>query len=176
MIKNTTTLINHLMMNLNKVNIAVDCTLGNGNDAINIINFLNPTKLYCFDIQDIAITKSKEKLSTLNSLVDISYINDTHANISKYIIHKVDFAIFNLGYLPGHSHKITTNYIEVIKCLNWLLLNLSTNGYIVITFYPGHESGMKESIEISNFLSKVDQKKFSIIKHEFINQKTCRPL
>lgn len=60
MIKNTTTLINHLMMNLNKVNIAVDCTLGNGNDAINIINFLTLQSYTVLIFKILLLHKSKE--------------------------------------------------------------------------------------------------------------------
>lgn len=169
MINNTHSLVKSLIKKINKVNVAVDCTCGNGHDSENILNILNPEKLYCFDIQECAINNTKEKLKNFKNS-EIVYIRDSYANINKYVKEKIDFVIFNLGYLPKYNHNITTNYVEVIKALNYILLNMQINSNVILTFYPGHSSGLNEAKYVSKFLSKLNQRMYSVIKYEFINQ------
>lgn len=171
---NTKSLIDFLMKNyVNKVDIAVDMTLGNGNDAKNILDILKPEKLYGFDIQ-------KEAISNTHKLLGEEYKNyelilDSHVNIDRYIDCRIDFAIYNLGYLPSGDKNITTLSSDVILSLEKIINMLNINGNVILTFYPGHEQGMIESLEIKEYLSKLSQKNFSIIKFDFINQKNNPP-
>lgn len=170
MIKNTHSLIDFIFNNINNVNIAVDMTAGNGNDSLKIINKFSPEILYCFDIQNIAKKNTLSLIESSDTQTKIKFIVDNHANIDKYINTKIDLAIYNLGYLPGYSHEICTDYLSVIESLKYLLEIISINGTICLTLYPGHDSGYKEKIEIEKFLSNISQTKFTIIKSEFINQ------
>lgn len=173
MVNNTKDLIKFLLKNyVEKVEIAVDMTVGNGNDSKAILETLNPKKLYCFDIQEVAIENSKKLIGNIEN---VKYILDSHCNLDRYVEEKIDFAIYNLGYLPNGDKSITTISKDVIESLEKLLENLNDKGKIILTFYPGHESGKIESEEISDFLSKLSQKIFSIIKFEFINQQNNPP-
>lgn len=177
MIKNTKTLIDFFLDNYIKdVNYAVDMTCGNGKDSLTIIQKYHPIKLYAFDIQKQAedntrILFEKNKINT-NAF---KFILDSHANIDKYVNFPIDLAIYNLGYLPKGDHNLTTNYIEVKESLEKLLPKLSEKGHIIISFYPGHPQGKLEATLLTEYLSKLDQTAYNILRFDFINQRNNPP-
>lgn len=155
--------------------VAVDMTLGNGNDLSKLVNILgNESKFYGFDIQDISIQNTIEKFNE-KELSNINLILDSHEYIDKYVKENIDISVYNLGYLPKGDKKIVTNYKKVINSLEVLLEKLNPNGRVFITFYPGHPSGLEEAIHIEKYLKELNQKEFEIIKFDFINQKNNPP-
>lgn len=165
---------NYLM----KGSTCVDATLGNGKDSLKIYKTLDgDCKIYSFDIQDQAIINSK-KLFAENKISEdrIKIISNSHENVDTYINEQVDFFIMNLGYLPGGNKDITTNYKSVRIFLDKITSIMSDKSFGLIIFYPGHEAGMEEYIEISKYLSDLDQNKFNVSKIEQMNQKNQPPL
>lgn len=173
MIKNTKTLISFILNSyIGKVDIACDMTLGNGHDSMMILELCHPKKLYAFDIQEAAFIKSKELLGDRSQ---VKFIHDGHENFDLYLKDNIDLAIFNLGYMPGQDKTIKTDYKKVITCLEKLLMSLNKNGHIIITLYPGHDSGKQEAEKIYDFLIKLNQKEFIATKFDFINQVNFPP-
>ena len=123
-----------------------------------------------------ALSKFREKYN----FVFIGSNSDTGSDKIQKIIHKfvkenIDFAIYNLGYLPKGDKNITTNAVDVEKSLKKLLGKLNKNGVIFITFYIGHLCGQIESAEISRVLKNLEQKEFTVLKFLFENQKNNPP-
>lgn len=172
-INNTKTLIEFFMKNyIDKIKVAVDMTVGNGFDSKNILEILQPEKLYCFDIQQEALDNSKILLEKYSNY---ELILENHKNFDKYVKENIDFAIYNLGYLPKGDKYITTNAEDVEESLKKLLDKLNSKGIIFITFYIGHSAGQIESLEISKFIQKLNQKEYTILKFTFENQKNNPP-
>ncbi len=166
---NTKSLVQFILKNFHsQVNIAVDMTAGNGHDSKFIMEIFNPEKLYAFDIQEQA------KENTISLLEEagfsVNFVLDSHANIKKHVSEKIDLAIYNLGYLPSGDHSITTEHDTVRKSLEDLLDLLNDKGLVLITFYPGHDEGKKEALELNKYLESLDQKTFTVVKFNFINQ------
>lgn len=150
--------------------ILVDMTAGNGHDSLRILKMAtNYEKIYIYDIQEKALNNTKELLQSYayNKCV---YLNKSHADLSD-IEEKIDFAIYNLGYLPGADKKIVTKSESTIKSLSSLLKKLNYGAVVLITTYPGHDEGYIEDMDIYEFLKCLDQKEFNVLKLEFINQK-----
>lgn len=150
--------------------ILVDMTCGNGHDSLRVLqNAPNYKKLYLYDVQIKAIENTKSLLDSY-AYKNCIYLNKSHDDLSD--IHEdIDFAIYNLGYLPGADKKLVTNSKSTIKSIELLLEKLSFGAIVVITTYPGHEEGNVEDIKIYDYLNSLDQKIFNVIKLEFINQK-----
>ncbi|MCR1935209.1 methyltransferase domain-containing protein [Clostridium tepidum] len=156
--------------------VAVDCTLGNGNDTILLANLVgNEGKVFSFDIQKDAIEKTKEKLKDF-PYKNIILINDGHENLDKYIQEKVNLFIFNLGYLPGNNHNITTKAETTLKAVKKALKLLDDNGIVLLAIYHGHENGKEEKIVLEDLTSKLDQKVYNVMKTVFINQANNPPI
>lgn len=161
---NTKTLVESFMKNkIPNSKICVDMTFGNGNDSYTMLSINENIEVYGFDIQQSCINNARK-------IDNLQVINDSHLHFDNYINDKIDFAVFNLGYLPGGDKNITTDYDTVIKTLKKLLKVMNIEGQIVITFYPGHKPGHEESINIIKFLQKLNQKEFNVIRYDFINQ------
>ena len=148
-----------------KDSVTIDATCGWGNDTL----FLAPLskKVYAFDVLEEAIEKTKELCKDFNN---IEYILDGHQNVLNYVKEEVGGAIFNLGYLPKGSKEKTTLVSTTLKAVSDILKILQKDGIVVIVFYPGHPEGKRESIEVLEYLKKLDQHEFDVMKYEFINQ------
>ncbi|MDO5717564.1 MAG: class I SAM-dependent methyltransferase, partial [Tissierellia bacterium] len=104
-------------------------------------------------------------------------INDGHENILNYVNIKIDLFIYNLGYLPGSNKQIKTTAKSTLKSLKVSIENLlNIGGIIFMVFYTGHDGGYEEYEIVVNYLKKLNQKKYSIIRHEYINQKNNPPI
>lgn len=176
--KNALSFSHELMKSkIKKGDTVVDATAGNGNDTVLLAKLVGENgKIYAFDIQDIAINLTKKNLSDKKLLNRTRLIYDGHENIKKYLTDKIDFAIFNLGYLPKGDHTIITKPKTTIKAIKYLLELLNPEGIIAIVSYWGHTGGSEEKIALEEYISTLDQKLYSVIKHTFINQKNNPPI
>ena len=155
----------------------VDCTVGNGNDTVLLARQVGLTgKVYGFDIQKEALEATLKNLTCENLDNRVRLINDGHENFDLYIEEKIDFIIYNLGYLPKGNKNIKTNKNTTSVSLKKSLDLLNDNGIILITCYIGHEGGIEEKDAVEELLKGLDQKKYNVIKYDFINQKNFPPI
>ena len=145
--------------------IAVDATCGRGNDTLFLAELFS--KVYAFDIQEDAITSTKDKTKDKSN---VEVILDSHENICTYVTEGIDAVMYNLGYLPNGDKLKTTKHESTLKSIEASLSKLNVDGIITIICYPGHEEGKVESIEIEKYLRELNQKEYDVIKYDFINQ------
>jgi Putative rRNA methylase len=160
---------------LEKNDIVIDATLGNGKDSLFLSRLLNLDKkrLFCIDIQKIAIEKSKRLLKAnldRKSFENISFINNSHEKLDMIVDVKANLIVYNLGYLPGGDKSITTMANTTILSLNNAFNILNKKAAISIISYPRHEEGKKEDLLLGSFLKSLDPKEFSVLKHFWINK------
>lgn len=134
---------------INKEDVCLDMTLGNGNDSLLLCELSK--KVYGFDISNTAINNSKQRLVNYNN---IEYINDNHINVDEYVHEPVKLAIFNLGYLPHGNENIITKAEETLIAFERVYKLIETNGYIIITFYLGHKGGKQEYYLLDEYINK----------------------
>ena len=143
-------------LSLREKDIVIDATIGNGQDSLFISNYIKKGHLYGFDIQNIAIEHTK-KLLDENNFNNYTLILRNHKFIKQELsdlTNKVSLIIYNLGYLPGGNKNITTTYQDTIYSIKEGINLLNNKGIILITVYPGHKEGLKESNEINKFLKE----------------------
>ncbi len=156
--------------------IVVDATVGNGNDTLFLSRLVSESgRVYGFDIQKFALKEATQKLQTNGVLDRVELINDGHENINKYITSKVNGIMFNLGYLPGGKHEITTKNNTTLIAIKTGIELLKGNGIMTIVVYTGHEEGKREEEDILSYFEKVDQNIVNVLKLGFINQKNNPP-
>jgi len=150
-------------------NIVVDCTSGNGFDSLYLCNRMQGKGfLFSFDIQKEAIERTEKNLRDNCSYDNYKVINDSHSNLNLYIENKIDFAIYNLGYLPNSKSSIKTKSKDTIISLKKVLELLRNKGSIVIVAYTGHDEGLERN-EIFDFLKNINPKNFSVMNINLIN-------
>ncbi|KXZ40407.1 Putative rRNA methylase [Alkalithermobacter thermoalcaliphilus JW-YL-7 = DSM 7308] len=155
----------------------VDATAGNGNDTLFLAKLVGETgKVYSFDIQNVALEKTKQKLIDSNMLDNVTLINDGHENIDKYVSYPVKAVMFNLGYLPGGDHKIHTKPHTTITAIEKSLDIITKHGIVMLVIYHGGDSGFEEKDEVLEFLKGLDQKKYSVLMYNYINNINYPPI
>lgn len=159
----------------------IDATLGKGYDSKFILNLPNFNgKLYCFDIQEKAIDAARKRLNKFVSEKNthLQIIHDSHSNFESYMLQNENLhgVIFNLGYLPGGDHSITTNFSTTNKAIQQMLSKLAPRGKIIVVIYSGHPAGKIEKEKLLEMCSKLPQEKFNVSLYQFINQKNHPPM
>lgn len=157
--------------------IVIDATAGNGNDTVFLAKLVGQNgHVFSFDVQKIALDRTREKLSSLGLIDRVEIIYDGHENLDKYVKNNVKAVMFNLGYLPSGDHKIGTKVETTICAIEKSLDSLVAGGIISIVVYHGGDSGFEEKDKVIEYLEKLNQKKYSVMKTEFINQPNCPPI
>lgn len=176
-VKNAREIVHQYMDRFIKTgDICLDATIGNGNDIYKIAKLVGDSgKVYGFDIQKKAIENTSKLLEEENLIGRAQIIEDSHANIDRYIKDKLNFVVYNLGYLPKADKSIITNAETTIESLTKSLRLMGRNSLMLITTYTGHLGGKEEDYAVNKFLSFLDQRIFNVLINEFINQRNNPP-
>ncbi|QMS84215.1 tRNA (mnm(5)s(2)U34)-methyltransferase [Candidatus Xianfuyuplasma coldseepsis] len=146
--------------------VAIDATCGNGHDTLFLANHC--LHVHAFDIQAQAIQATKNKIPTKN----VTFYHQSHDTfLTLFKPQSIDLIVYNLGYLPGTDHAITTTPQTTLTSLQQALDILSIHGLISLTIYIGHAGGKQEAETIENFLCTLDKHDYTIQKVTYFNRK-----
>lgn len=156
----------------------IDATMGNGHDTLFLSNLVQKNgHVFSFDVQSQAIQKTHELLkSDSNTHERVTLIEESHEHILDFVSDPIKGAIFNLGYLPGGDKSIITRFNSTLDAVKQCLQLVVQGGRIVLVCYYGHPGGKEELEQILDFVSNLDQHRFSCLRYEFINQINNPPI
>ena len=148
--------------------IAIDATVGNGNDTLKLSNAVGEKgRVYGFDIQQSAINSAKCQ----NYVYDnVEFITASHSDMDIYVHTGIKLAIFNLGYLPGGDHSISTKYETTLPAIEKALSLLVPGGAIVLVIYSGGDTGFEERDCVREYLKSIDYKKYNALHFDYTNR------
>ena len=156
---------------IQKGDVVIDATMGNGYDTVYLGNLVGENgKVYAFDVQEEAIISTRKKVIRDNMEDRVELILDGHENLDKYVEENVSCIVFNLGYLPRAKHVIITKPNTTLEAIKKGLNLLKSNGIMSIAAYIGHEGGLEEKNHICKYLDNLDQKEYNVLHMEFTNQ------
>ena len=161
--------------------IAVDCTMGNGNDTLFLANLVGEAgHVFAFDIQQSAIENTRKRLEQYGITdTGVSLIQASHADMAGHIpvgAHgKIKAAVFNLGYLPGGDKSICTAAHTTIAALEALLAIMAPGGVIVLVVYPGHAEGEAEASEVLEYCKGIPRGEVNVIVYQILNNPNSPP-
>ncbi len=155
---------------------AVDGTAGNGYDTAFLAALVGECgKVYAFDIQQSAIAETQKRLKNCGMENRVQYILDSHQKIRQYVSETIRAAMFNLGYLPGGDHQITTHADEIIAALEDTTKLLLPGGLITVVVYPGHPAGKREEREVSAFANDLNKTEYAVMTGTFLKKSADPP-
>ena len=163
---------NFLAEVLAKEAIAVDATMGNGNDTAFLAGLVK--KVYAFDVQKQALAKTQERLASQH-LTNAELILDGHENLDKYVSEPIHAAIFNLGYLPSADKSVITKPDTTLVAIGKILERLEVGGRLSLMIYYGHEGGDREKNAVLDYISQLDQTRFTAMIYQPLNQVNTPP-
>lgn len=141
--------------------LAIDATLGNGNDCVFLAQCVGSTgHVYGFDVQQQAIYMSQQRLTEFGILAEVSLIHASHAHMVEHIPVKLQGQIqaimFNLGYLPGSDKTVITQSDSTLQAVNAACQLLAGQGVLTVTAYPGHAGGLEETRKLEQWFQQLD--------------------
>jgi len=146
---------------LNKGDMAIDATLGNGHDTVFLAQCVGETgRVYGFDIQAKALESTRLRLLERGLLDRVTLFHTSHADLSNYVSARVGAIMFNLGYLPGADKNIMTQAGSTLLALNQACRLLRERGVMTVTAYPGHKGGDEETALVDGWMQQLDPKQF----------------
>jgi predicted methyltransferase len=151
--------------------LTVDATAGNGYDTLFLARLVGVNgKVMAFDIQKKAIESTCRRLKAAKMLSRVDLIPEGHENMAHYIHQPVAAVMFNLGYLPGGDHLLTTRPQTTLSALQAALRLLRPGGVATIVCYTGHQGGPEEKAALLGYLSALEQKYFTVLHYALLNQ------
>ena len=161
---------------VNPGDTVVDATCGKGRDTILLAKLSgNIGHVYAFDIQEKSILLTKELIAA-NNIINTTLIHDGHENMDEYVSTGITCVMFNLGYLPGTDHSLSTNGKTTIIAIHKAMRLLCVGGIITIVIYQGGDTGFDERNLVIEFCKSINQEQFTVQKTTFENQKNNPPI
>ena len=156
----------------------IDATMGNGNDTLLLSRLCGSSgRVLSFDIQKQALTNTEALLKKELAPQNYTLILDSHEHLDQYADNTpVSCITFNLGYLPGGDHSLTTRKETSIPALTKALSLLKKGGLLSLCIYSGGDSGFDERDAVLAWLQNLNPRKFLVIKTEYYNRPNHPPI
>lgn len=157
---------------------AVDATLGNGHDCLWLCRLVGEQgRVYGFDVQQEAVERSGIRLQENGVAQRARLIHSGHENMLDYVqAESADAIMFNLGWLPGAEHGVTTCVETTLRAVNAALDVLKEDGVMTVCVYPGHDEGAREREALLEWAQGLDEKRFDAMLRSYLNQSKDPPL
>jgi len=155
--------------------LAVDATLGNGRDAALLAGLVGPQgRVWCFDIQELAIRRARQRLAEAGLLEQVEIIHAGHETLGAWLptlaLGRVRAATFNLGFLPGSDRRVITRPETTLAALQALEPFMAQSGVISLAVYAGHAGGAQEAEAVAAWCTKLDQTRWRAVRYGQINR------
>ena len=154
----------------------VDATMGNGYDTLMLCEAVGPSgRVYAFDIQPRAVASAEARLREHGMLGRASLFCAGHQEMDAHVPCPVRAVVFNLGWLPGGDHAVTTRWETTRQAVEKALALLLPLGVLVICAYPGHPEGDRERAELTALLSGLSNRRYNVLHQRFLNASPGAP-
>ena len=148
----------------------VDATMGNGHDTQMLCETVGPEgRVWAFDVQAQAVEETRNRLRAQGLDGRAELILSGHEHMAEYVKGPVKAVMFNLGWLPGGDHAVTTRWETTRTAVESALDLLAPMGVLVICAYPGHAEGEREKQELAAFLGGLDNRRYNVLHQRCLN-------
>ena len=156
-----------IMEHLREGDVAVDFTMGNGNDTLFLSKAVGENgKVYAFDIQEDALISTRAHLEANGAPENYTLICASHHRVKEFVTEPIKAGMFNLGYLPRSGRKAVTTMRETtMPAVEAAIELLAPDGVLIVAIYPGHEEGALEGEMLREYFSTLS--KYRICPSEF---------
>ena len=156
---------------------AIDATMGNGHDTALLYSLVGPEgRVYAFDVQPAALEATRRRLAEEGYAGQAELFLLGHEHMREEVGEPVKAIVFNLGWLPGGDHRITTLTETTLPAIRQALALLMPMGVLVICVYPGHPEGEREQEMVTRLLSSLSPREYNVLMQQFLNAGAGAPL
>ena len=155
---------------------AVDATMGNGHDTQWLCELAGATgRVYAFDVQPEAVRRTEERLAEAGLADRARLFCAGHERMAELVPEPVDAVVFNLGWLPGAEHGVTTRVETTLQAVEAALSLLKEDGLMTVCIYPGHDEGARELQALMHWAEALDPRRYDSLIKTYLNQPNDPP-
>lgn len=155
---------------------AIDATMGNGHDTAWLCELVGENgKVYAFDVQQEAVDRTAERLQTAGFASRAELFCLGHEHMAEAVREQVDAIVFNLGWLPGAEHGVTTQTSTTLRAVDAALDLLKEEAVMTVCIYPGHKEGTKELRALLDWAGRLDDRRYDAMLKCYVNQPNDPP-
>lgn len=153
----------------------IDATAGNGHDTVFLAECVGPHgRVIAFDVQDEAIRSAAQRVETAGFTQRVEFHVKSHVRMEEHAQPgSVAAVMFNLGYLPGADHGMTTLVGETLSAMDAAARLLKPGGVLSVVCYPGHEAGAVEARAVEEWMTTRSAVGWRVAKYAMLG--TLRP-
>ena len=155
---------------------AVDATMGNGHDTQWLCELAGEVgRVYAFDVQPEAVRRTEQRLAEAGLSERARLFCAGHERMAELIPEPVDAVVFNLGWLPGAEHGVTTRVETTLQAVEAALSVLKEDGIMTVCIYPGHDEGARELRALIRWAETLDPLRYDALIKTYLNQPNDPP-
>lgn len=157
--------------------LVIDATAGNGHDTLFLAECVGAKgKVMAFDVQEAALLSARARLLEAGYSERVEFFHQPHGKIAAFAHEGTASVImFNLGYLPGENHKITTVASETLVALEVATRTLKTGGVLSVICYPGHATGADEAEAVEAWMTRLTGGGWRVAKYGAVGTRRPAP-
>ena len=152
----------------------IDATAGNGHDTAFLADCVGPEgRVLAFDIQESALASARARVGEAGW---VDFFHQSHTKMATHVAaESVAAVMFNLGYLPGEDHDLTTEFGETLAALEIAGQLLKSGGVLSVICYPGHPAGAEEAAEVEEWMTALAAKGWRIARYGAVGTRRAAP-
>ncbi len=154
--------------------LVIDATAGNGHDTVFLAECVGPGgKVLAFDVQETALDSARSRVGDLGW---VKFFHESHAKMADHAAAgSVAVIMFNLGYLPGENHGLTTESNETLAALEVAALLLKPAGVLSVICYPGHPAGAAEAVAVEAWMTALATNGWRVARYGAVGTRRPAP-
>ena len=166
----------YMMRTIKEGDTVVDATMGNGKDTLFLCDLVGESgHVYAFDVQAEAVERTRERVEEAGYTARTTLLLAGHETMKEHVPASVQAIMFNLGWLPGAQHVVTTQTETTLKAVSAALDLIAPGGIVTVCVYPGHEEGTRELEALKEYVSSLSVRTYNALYHSFVNASSQTP-
>ncbi len=152
----------------------IDATAGNGHDTVFLAECVGPEgKVLAFDVQEAALVSARARVG---DAAWVEFFHESHVNMNVHAADRsVTAVMFNLGYLPGENHELTTEASGTLSALEVAARLLRSGGALSVICYPGHSAGAAEASAVEAWMTALAADGWRVAKYGAVGTRRPAP-
>ena len=160
----------YMIRTIREGDTVVDATMGNGKDTLFLCDLVGETgHVYAFDVQEEAVARTRERMEAAGFGVRSTLLLAGHETMAEHVPQGVQAIMFNLGWLPGAAHVVTTKKDTTLTAVEAAVSLIAPGGIVTVCIYPGHEEGQRELAALTEYAAGLSVRMYNVLHHRFAN-------
>ncbi len=159
---------------IRKGDFVIDATAGNGHDTFFLAECVGGTgRVLAFDVQEAALASARVRVGEMGW---VEFFHESHVKMGDHAAAgSVAVVMFNLGYLPGEDHELTTQTAETLAALEVAARLLKPGGVLSVICYPGHPAGAAEAVAVEDRMTALTASGWRVARYGAIGTRKAAP-